>query len=55
MKNLYLSLIVLCFSSFLVGCGMKGPLYQEAPQQQETETQQNNVTDTTTDALNNSQ
>jgi predicted small lipoprotein YifL len=31
MKNLNLSLIVLLFSSLLMGCGMKGPLYREAP------------------------
>lgn len=54
MKNIYLSLVVLCFSSLLIGCGMKGPLYQKAPQQ-ETKTQQSNETETTTDALNNSQ
>lgn len=29
MKNLYLSLMTLVFSGLLIGCGMKGPLYQE--------------------------
>ena len=29
MKNLNLSLIALLFSSLLMGCGMKGPLYRE--------------------------
>ena len=29
MKKFNLSLIVLLFSSLLVGCGMKGPLYRE--------------------------
>jgi len=30
MKNLNLLLVTLIFSSLLVGCGMKGPLYREA-------------------------
>jgi len=29
MKNLNLLLVPLIFSSLLVGCGMKGPLYRE--------------------------
>jgi predicted small lipoprotein YifL len=48
MKNLNLSLIVLLFSSLLIGCGMKGPLYREvspAPKAEEVQ-QLNNVTDT---------
>jgi len=31
MKNINLSLLVLFCSSLLIGCGMKGPLYKEAP------------------------
>ena len=30
MKNLNLLLVTLIFSSLLIGCGMKGPLYREA-------------------------
>ncbi|MDA7746829.1 lipoprotein [Psychromonas sp.] len=32
MKNLNLSFIALIFSSLLIGCGMKGPLYKADPQ-----------------------
>ena len=42
MKNLNLLLVTLIFSSLLVGCGMKGPLYREAtpPSKIEQEKQQ---------------
>ena len=47
MKNLNLLLITLIFSSLLIGCGMKGPLYREAPVKPKvTETQKNQVTNT---------
>jgi predicted small lipoprotein YifL len=54
MKNINLSLIALTFSSLLMGCGMKGPLYRETPPKQEqvvtkkiTDTlEQNSVTET---------
>jgi len=42
MKKINLSLIALFFSSLLMGCGMKGPLYQEtspALEQQAVENQ----------------
>lgn len=59
MKNLNLSLIVLLFSSLLIGCGMKGPLYRETPPataQEKIQKQQNNVTEAeTTNALNTSE
>lgn len=46
MKNFNLSLLVLLFSSLLIGCGMKGPLYREAPPAPTAdETQQSNTTE----------
>ena len=50
MKNLNLSLIVLLFSSLLMGCGMKGPLYRVNPQVEHKEyvvdkKEDNNVAD----------
>ncbi|MEJ6123762.1 lipoprotein [Vibrio sp. 2-Bac 85] len=56
MKKLNLSLIALLFSSLLIGCGMKGPLYREAPPAPKEQPVQNNATEAdTTDALNTSQ
>ena len=58
MKNLNLSLIVLIFSSLLVGCGMSGQLYRETPPAPATEKiqkKQNNVAEEkVTDALSTS-
>ena len=53
MKNLNLSLIALLFSSLLMGCGLKGPLYREAPpatQEEQAQTQKNQVTNTQEDS-----
>lgn len=59
MKKLNLSLIALLFSSLLIGCGMKGPLYREtppAPVQEKIQEQQNNLAEAeTTNALNTSE
>jgi len=52
MKNINLPLLILTFSSLLVGCGMKGPLYQEAPKktiEEETPKQQDNVVEVETE------
>jgi len=40
MKNINLSLITLLSLSLLIGCGMKGPLYQEAPKTAQAEEKQ---------------
>lgn len=45
MKNLNLLLVTLIFSSLLMGCGMKGPLYREATPSPKIESiQQDQVT-----------
>ncbi len=36
MKKLTLMLITIIFSSLLIACGMRGPLYQEQEPQHET-------------------
>lgn len=45
MKNFYLSLSVLLFSTLLIGCGMKGPLYQ-APDTEKQVVDKKNMNET---------